>query len=273
MKILVIGGGGREHALCWSLHRSPLVEEIFCAPGNPGIAEVADCLPVGGLGHRRDRRPGGEAPRRPDGRRARSCRSRSGSRTSSSSASSRSSGPRGSRRRSSPRKSSRRSSSGATRSRPPTRRSASPPTRRGERSRSSASRSSSRPTVWPAGRAFSIIDSDGRGRAGAPPLLPGARLRRRRRPGARRGVPARTGGLVPGALRRRGLRPAADRPRLQEGLRRRPRAEHRRDGRALAGRRPERGERLAGPARTSSGRRFEASRPRGAVSGAFSTRG
>ncbi|MEP6993252.1 MAG: phosphoribosylamine--glycine ligase [Acidobacteriota bacterium] len=46
MKFLVIGGGGREHALCWSLHRSPMVEEIFCAPGNPGIAEVADCLPV-----------------------------------------------------------------------------------------------------------------------------------------------------------------------------------------------------------------------------------
>src|ERR1700736_4537491 len=46
MKVLVIGGGGREHALCGSLHRSPMVEEIFCAPGNPGIAEVADCLPV-----------------------------------------------------------------------------------------------------------------------------------------------------------------------------------------------------------------------------------
>src|SRR5262245_34782871 len=47
MKILVVGGGGREHALCASLHKSSLVEEILCAPGNPGIAEVADCLPVG----------------------------------------------------------------------------------------------------------------------------------------------------------------------------------------------------------------------------------
>lgn len=47
MKVLVVGGGGREHALCWALHRSTRVEEIFCAPGNPGIAEVADCLPVG----------------------------------------------------------------------------------------------------------------------------------------------------------------------------------------------------------------------------------
>ncbi len=46
MKILVIGGGGREHALCWALRRSAFVEELFCAPGNPGIAELADCLPV-----------------------------------------------------------------------------------------------------------------------------------------------------------------------------------------------------------------------------------
>src|SRR5215831_17928111 len=46
MKILVVGGGGREHALCSSLRRSAFVEELFCAPGNPGIAELADCVPV-----------------------------------------------------------------------------------------------------------------------------------------------------------------------------------------------------------------------------------
>src|SRR5438552_14501241 len=46
MKSLVVGGGGREHALCWALRASPLVSELYCAPGNPGIAEVADCLPV-----------------------------------------------------------------------------------------------------------------------------------------------------------------------------------------------------------------------------------
>jgi phosphoribosylamine--glycine ligase len=46
MKILIVGGGAREHALCWSLAKSSEVEEIYCAPGNPGIAEVADCLAV-----------------------------------------------------------------------------------------------------------------------------------------------------------------------------------------------------------------------------------
>src|ERR1044072_8838469 len=46
MKVLVVGGGGREHALCWKLRQSPLISELSCAPGNPGIAEVADLVPI-----------------------------------------------------------------------------------------------------------------------------------------------------------------------------------------------------------------------------------
>lgn len=46
MRVLVIGSGGREHALCWKLRQSPLLKELYCAPGNPGIAEVADLVPI-----------------------------------------------------------------------------------------------------------------------------------------------------------------------------------------------------------------------------------
>ncbi len=46
MKILVIGGGGREHALIWKLAQSRHVTKLFCAPGNPGIAELAECVPL-----------------------------------------------------------------------------------------------------------------------------------------------------------------------------------------------------------------------------------
>jgi len=47
MKVLVVGGGGREHALCWKLKRSASVSEVVCAPGNPGIAKDARCVNVG----------------------------------------------------------------------------------------------------------------------------------------------------------------------------------------------------------------------------------
>src|SRR5947209_20413761 len=46
MKVLVIGGGGREHALVWKLRQSPRVTQIFCAPGNGGISDDARCFPV-----------------------------------------------------------------------------------------------------------------------------------------------------------------------------------------------------------------------------------
>ena len=46
MRVLVVGGGGREHALCWTIAASPLVEALFCAPGNAGIAADAACVPI-----------------------------------------------------------------------------------------------------------------------------------------------------------------------------------------------------------------------------------
>ncbi|HTG71171.1 MAG TPA: phosphoribosylamine--glycine ligase [Candidatus Udaeobacter sp.] len=46
MRILVVGGGGREHAIVWALKKSEKVKEIFCAPGNAGIAQLAECVPI-----------------------------------------------------------------------------------------------------------------------------------------------------------------------------------------------------------------------------------
>src|SRR4029453_16370060 len=46
MKILVIGSGGREHALAWKIAASPLVTKLWCAPGNAGIAKDAECVPI-----------------------------------------------------------------------------------------------------------------------------------------------------------------------------------------------------------------------------------
>lgn len=47
MNILVVGGGGREHALCWAISASPLVDKLYCAPGNAGIAADAECVDIG----------------------------------------------------------------------------------------------------------------------------------------------------------------------------------------------------------------------------------
>ena len=49
MKVLVVGGGGREHAIVWKIAQSPKVDKIYCAPGNAGIAELAECVPIGAM--------------------------------------------------------------------------------------------------------------------------------------------------------------------------------------------------------------------------------
>lgn len=46
MRVLVVGGGGREHALVWKINQSPMVDRIFCAPGNAGIAQIAECVDI-----------------------------------------------------------------------------------------------------------------------------------------------------------------------------------------------------------------------------------
>ena len=49
MKVLIVGGGGREHAIAWAVAKSPKVDKIYCAPGNAGIASVAECVPIGAM--------------------------------------------------------------------------------------------------------------------------------------------------------------------------------------------------------------------------------
>ena len=47
MNVLLVGSGGREHALAWKIASSPLVDKLYAAPGNPGVAQYAQCLPYG----------------------------------------------------------------------------------------------------------------------------------------------------------------------------------------------------------------------------------
>lgn len=49
MKVLIVGSGGREHAIAWSVAKSPKVDRIYCAPGNAGIAEFAECVNIGAM--------------------------------------------------------------------------------------------------------------------------------------------------------------------------------------------------------------------------------
>ncbi len=46
MKVLIVGSGGREHAIAWKVAQSPKVDKIYCAPGNAGIEEFAECVPI-----------------------------------------------------------------------------------------------------------------------------------------------------------------------------------------------------------------------------------
>ena len=46
MNVLIVGGGGREHAIVWALSKSEQVEQLYCAPGNGGIAALAQCVPL-----------------------------------------------------------------------------------------------------------------------------------------------------------------------------------------------------------------------------------
>ena len=51
MNVLLIGSGGREHALSWAFSGSPLLSKLYCAPGNAGIAEIADCVALDVTNH------------------------------------------------------------------------------------------------------------------------------------------------------------------------------------------------------------------------------
>ena len=49
MKVLIVGSGGREHAIAWKVAQSPKVEKMYCAPGNAGISQLAECVPIGAM--------------------------------------------------------------------------------------------------------------------------------------------------------------------------------------------------------------------------------
>ena len=254
MRVLIVGSGAREHALAWKLSRAEGVEELYAAPGNPGMAALAHCVPIAADAtvelaefaaslHMDFTVVGPELPLCPRHRR-RVRAARPGSAGSDPGRG----GDRGQQGlRQGPVPAARHShGSGRGRAQPATR-------------RSSAPSELGLPVVFKAdglaaGKGVAVCHDQERGRRGAGAFLRGARLRVRRRAGAGRGVPRGQRGVVHGAHRRRHRAAARLGPRLQAAGRRRRRTQHRRHGRDLPGL-PAAGPRRGHPARTSCTRR------------------
>ena len=62
MKVLIVGSGGREHAIAWSCSKSQRVDKIYCAPGNAGIGQIAECVPIGAMEFDEGQDPGAVMP-------------------------------------------------------------------------------------------------------------------------------------------------------------------------------------------------------------------
>ncbi len=227
MRVLLIGGGGREHALAWALAASPLLTKLWVAPGNPGIAPLAECVAIdtadiaGLAAFARANAvdlvvPGPEAPLV------------AGLADALAAAGVACCGPppppHGSRAaRPSPRRWPR-----PPASRPPGG-SASPTPPPRETSPAAAARPSwSRRTGWPAGKGVVVAQTEAEADAAIDRC-------RRHGPGRGGGVPVRRGGQPVRAVRRHGRGLPRHRAGPQAGGRRRQRAEHRRHGRGLAG--------------------------------------